>query len=264
MFLPWLLSRRRLDHPERVRIEDAYVRGMADGKMPGIESQDRRGMRGDPRERRRQRHLVLACPFERQRQQQFQTGRAGLGFGERQLLRVVVDRRVVGTHEIDRAVGEARAQRRAIAGAAQRRHEAALRVEPADVDVAQMQMMHGDVAGHRQLVLLRGAHHRDAIGGRQPGKMHARTGLADEREDRRQRDRLRGSGNRGQPETRRHLAVVRDAAAGEMRILRTQPYAVPERRGVLQRAKAAPACRRAARRPARTRCSRPRPARPSR
>ena len=191
----------------------------------------------DARERRRQRDLVRRRPFERQRQQQFQPGGAGLGFGERQLLRVVVDRRVVGAHDVDRAVGEPGAQRRAVARAAQRRHEVALRIEPADVDVAQMQVMHGDVAGDRQPVLLRGAHHRDAVG--------ASTGGTGARA-RRSRGRARRSsparssrptvGIAGEAEARRDFAVVRDAAAREMRVLRPQPDAVAERRRILHRA----------------------------
>src|SRR5207244_2373893 len=59
--------------------------------------------------------------------------------------------------------------------------------------------------------------------------------LANQREDRCERDRLRGGGNRRQAKTRCDFAVVRDAALGEMRILRPQPYAMPERRRVLHR-----------------------------
>ncbi len=90
----------------------------------------------------RERNAILRGPFERQRQQELEARRARLGFAERQLLGVVVDRRVIGAHEVDGAVGKAGAQRGAVAGSAQRRHQTALRVEPADVDVAQMQVMH--------------------------------------------------------------------------------------------------------------------------
>ena len=96
--------------------------------------------------------------------------------------------------------------------AAQRRDQPALRVEPADVDIAKMQVMNGDVAGDRQPFLLRGPHHRDALGRREPAQVDAHAGGADQREDRRQRDRLRRRRNRRQAEARGDLAVVRDAA----------------------------------------------------
>ena len=86
-------------------------------------------------------------------------------------------------------------------------------IEPADVDVAQVQVMDGDVAGDRQALLLRGAHHRDAFRRREPAQVDAHAGLAHQRQDRRQRDRLRDRRDRRQAEARRHLAVVRDAAA---------------------------------------------------
>jgi hypothetical protein len=118
---------------------------------------------------------------------------------------------VVGAHEVDRPVREPGAQRRAVARAAQRRYQAALRIEPADVDVAEVQVMHGDIAGQRHSIRFRGAHHRDAFRGRQPAEWTRtpvwRTSARIDRE----RDRLRRGGNRGQAEARRNLAVVRDA-----------------------------------------------------
>ena len=60
-------------------------------------------------------------PLERERQEELEARRAGLGFGERHLLRVVVHRRVVRAHRVDDAVGEPAAQRVAVAGIAQRR-----------------------------------------------------------------------------------------------------------------------------------------------
>ena len=95
-----------------------------------------------------------------------------------------------------------------------------LRIEPADVDVAQVQVMHGDVAGDRQALALRGPHHRHAFGGREPAQVDA-TPVS------RTSARIVASamvsaarGNRRQAEARRDLAVVRDAAAREMRVLR--------------------------------------------
>ena len=51
-----------------------------------------------------------------------------------------------------------------------------------------------------------------------------------------ERDRFGGNGNGRQSETRRDLAIVRDAALGEIWILRSEPDTVSERRGVLHRA----------------------------
>ena len=119
---------------------------------------------------------------------------------------------------------------------AQRRYQPALRVEPADVDVAQVQMMDGDIAGHGQAVALGCPHHGHALGGREPAEMHVHAGAADEREDRRERDGLGRRRNRRQAQARGDFAVVRDAAPGEIGVLRAQPHAVAEGRGVLHRA----------------------------
>ena len=70
---------------------------------------------------------ILGRPLERERQQQLEAGGAGLRLAERHLLAVVVDRRVVGADDVDRAVRHARAQRVAVARAAQRRHQVRLR-----------------------------------------------------------------------------------------------------------------------------------------
>ena len=97
--------------------------------------------------------------------------------------------------------------------------------------------MDGDVAGHCKPLPLRCAHHLDAFGRRQPADVHLHAGAASEREDRRQRDGLRGRRNRWQAEARRNFTFMRDAAPAEIRILRPQPYAVAERRRVLHRTK---------------------------
>ena len=65
--------------------------------------------------------------------------------------------------------------------------------------------------------------------------MHAHAGFPHQRKDRRKRDRFRGNGDRGQAEPRGNFAVVCDTATPEMRILRAQPHAMPERRRVLHR-----------------------------
>ena len=63
---------------------------------------------------------LLGAPLQRQAQQQLQPGGAGLGFGEGQVLRVVVDRRVVADQRVDGAVGQRRrgSRRGRAAGAA--------------------------------------------------------------------------------------------------------------------------------------------------
>ncbi len=98
-----------------------------------------------------------------------------------------------------------------------------------------MQVMHGDVAGDGQSIALGRAHHVHGEGAGEPAHVHARTRFAHQLEDRRQRDRFRGRRNAGQPQTRGHLAVVRHAETCEVRILRPQPDAMAEGRGVLQR-----------------------------
>ena len=237
VFLPWLIS---ADGSTRQCASGSKMQTSAGAPTPSCppgRTEDLRRPGRDAGEPVRERNAILRRPLQRQRQQELEARRSRLGFAERQLLGIVVDRCVVRAHQVDGAVGKAGPQRRAVAGSAQRRNQTALRVEPADVDVAKMQVVRGDVARHGQPLLLRGAHHRHALGGREPAQMHAHAGGADQREDRRQRDRLRGRRYRRQAEPRRDLAVVRDASLGEMRILRAQPDAMPERRRVLHGAK---------------------------
>ena len=75
-------------------------------KSAGADAEHRGRLGGDARERLEPAASWLVRPFERQRQQQLEPGRARLGLGERQLLAVVVDRRMVGADRIDRAVGQ--------------------------------------------------------------------------------------------------------------------------------------------------------------
>ncbi len=142
---------------------------------------------------------------------------------------------MVRADRVDGAVGKPRPQRRTVARAAQRRLEPALGVEPAEVDLGQVQVMGGDVAGHRQSFGLRRAHQRDALGRRQPGDVNAALRLPDQGEDRRQRHRLGSDGNPRQPEPRGDFPVVRDPAPGKVRILWPQPDRMPESRRILQR-----------------------------
>ena len=115
MFLPWLLSAVRLDPPVARRIEDADVGGAADAEVSGVDAEQRRRLRVIRASAAGSATPSSSRPLERERQQQLEAGGARLRFGERHLLAVVVDRRVVGADEVDRAVGERRAQRRAVA-----------------------------------------------------------------------------------------------------------------------------------------------------
>ncbi len=112
----------------------------------------------------------------------------------------------------------------------------AMRVEPADVDVAQVHVMDRDVAGDRQARLFRRPHARDSVVRRQPRQMHVHAGRAHQLEDGLERDGLGAGRDRRQAQPRRHFAVVRDAAPGKMHILRPQPHAIAKGRRVLQRA----------------------------
>ncbi len=64
--------------------------------------------------------LALAPHLSAEAEQQLEAGRAGLGFGERQVLGVLADRRVVADQRVDRAVGQRRrgSRRGRAAGAA--------------------------------------------------------------------------------------------------------------------------------------------------
>jgi hypothetical protein len=88
--------------------------------------------------------------LQRQAQQQFQPGGARFGLGEGQRLGIFVDRGVVGHQRVDGAVGQALAQRIAVALLAQRRRQAHAAVEVADVDVGQVQRVDADVAADGQ------------------------------------------------------------------------------------------------------------------
>src|ERR687896_609514 len=119
------------------------------------------------------------------------------------MLAVLVHRRVVGTQAIDHPVGESPRQRIAVAVAPERRLEAAMRIEVAQVHVAEVDMMNGDVASYRQSLLLRPAHELDYARGREPAHVHAGAGGAHELEDRGEGDGLGKRRNAGQAEPRR-------------------------------------------------------------
>src|SRR5204863_6168820 len=110
--------------------------------------------RGAARERLCKRQLARFTPFQRERQQKLESRRAGLGLGERQVLAIVVDRRVVGADAIDHALLQAAREGVAIALTAQWRLEAAIRVEVAEVHLAEMQVMDCDIGGNGKSLAL--------------------------------------------------------------------------------------------------------------
>ena len=191
----------------------------------------------DARERRRQRHAVLGRPLERQRQQQFEPGRAGLRLGERHLLAVVVDRRVVRADAsiVPSATPARSASRSRVPRSGGTRWRAASNQPMSMSHRCRWWTATSQVTG-RPVAPSPRAPCATPSARRQPAQVHAHAGLAHEREDRRQRDRLGDRRNRRQAEPRRDLAVVRDAAAAEVRILRPQPDAIAEGRRVLHRA----------------------------
>src|SRR3954470_2202208 len=152
------------------------------------------------------------------------------------MLAVFVHRRVVGADAIDDAFGERTGERIAVALAAKRRLEPALRVEVADVEVAKVDVMDTYVARHGQTFGLRAAHKLKRAGAGETTQMHARSGGAHQLKDRSERHRLGERRNAWQAEASRDLAVMRHAALGEPHILSPQPDRIAEGGGVLQRA----------------------------
>ncbi len=98
------------DFPQRFGIEDADIGGGADGELTGRAAEDGGGVAGDAGEGGGERQLCGGGPFQRQRQQQFERSRAGLGFAEGQRLAVLVDRSVVRADRGE-AAGGGRGQR---------------------------------------------------------------------------------------------------------------------------------------------------------
>ena len=179
---------------------------------------------------------MCCAPLQRKRQQQLQAGRAGLGFGERQVLAVLIHRRMVRAQAVDSALGQTARERVAIALASEGRLEPAMRIEVAEIHVAQMQMVDRDVAAHRQAFLLGMPHHLHRAGRRQPAYMDPCPRGADQLQNGTEGDGLRERGDAGQPESRRDLAVVRHAVLRKPGIFRAQPYRVSKRGRILQRA----------------------------
>src|SRR5205085_12065397 len=123
---------------------DGDIGRCARGQAPALYAEHLRGVAGDAGERLGERQLSRLAPLEGQRQKQLQARRAGLGFGERQVLSVLVDRGVVRAGAIDRTLLEAAGQRIAIALAAKRRLEPAVGGEVAEVELAEKQAVDAD------------------------------------------------------------------------------------------------------------------------
>ena len=177
--------------------------------------------------------LLVFGPLEREAEQQFQAGGAGRGFAERQQLLVVVDRGVIGADRVHGAVQHGRTDRVAVALRAQRRGQARVGIEEADVGVGHVQVVHADVDAEVQAFLLGGADQVQAGGGRDAAQVHARAGGAHQFEDRVQRDGLGHHRHARQAQARRQRAAVGHAAAADVGVLRTQPHGVAEGLGVL-------------------------------
>src|SRR5213596_209755 len=98
-----------------------------------------------------------------------------------------------------------------------------------------MRMMNAHIASHLQPLALCDSHHLYAFGARHSAEVNARACFASEQKDGRQGHCLSTNGNRRETEARCDLAVMRDAAARERRILRPQPHREIKSSGVLQR-----------------------------
>ena len=222
-------QRRRRHGPARGGIEDADVGRFAHGQAAGRDAGDTgrvgRDLGHGARQRTCARLRLLQCvvvgPFQGQRQQQFQARGAGRRFAERQQFFIVVDGRVVRAHGVDRAVEQAGADRIAVALAAERRRDARVRIEEADVGICQVHMVHAHVAGDGQAFGLGGADQVQARRRRDAAQVHARAAGAHQFKNRVQRDGFGHHGHAGQAQARRQRAAVGDASTADMRVLRT-------------------------------------------
>ena len=229
-------QRGRRHGPARGRIEDADIGRFAHGQAAGRDTGHPRRIGGDLRHGARQRTRarlrlvqgIVVGPFQGQRQQQFQARGAGRSFAERQQFFIVIDGRVVRAHGVHGAVEQAGADRIAVALAAERRRDARVGVEEADVGVRQVRMVRAHVAGDGQAFGLGGADQFQAGGRRNAAQVHARAAGAHEFKNRVQRDGFGHHGHAGQAQARGQRAAVGDAATADVRVLRAQPDGVAE------------------------------------
>ena len=108
-----------------------------------------------------------------------------------------------------------------------------MRVKPPQVDIAEVQVVDSHVARDGQAFPLGLAYAIDALVCRKTGKVHLRPRRSRQGEYRIERNRLGRRRYGRQAETHRHLPIVGNSAPREKRILRPEPHAVTECRGVL-------------------------------
>jgi hypothetical protein len=135
---------------------------------------------------------------------------------------------MVGAQRIDAAVGQRRTQCLAVELGTQRRHGAALRIEVADVHVAQVQRVDGHIAAHLQTVQACLVDQHQSGTARDARQMHATAGGAGQLQHEADGQRLGEYRNAGQPQTRSHFTFMRHAFGRQVKIGRLQPYRVAE------------------------------------
>ena len=128
--------------------------------MAAFDAEQAGRIASDPGQRVEQREAHFLAPFQGQGEQEFKPGGARFGFAEGDLLGIVIDRGVIGAEDIDRTAGQAGAQRVAVALAAQRRVQPGMRVEEADVMVAEVQVIDAHVAADVDALGAGGGDHR--------------------------------------------------------------------------------------------------------
>ena len=119
-------------------------------------------------------------------------------------------------------LGHGVAQRLAVGFGTQWRRETGVAVEIADILVAQMQMMAGDVAGDGKSFPAGRADQGNAGGRGNAPEMQANTGVARQLQEGGDGDCFGADRNPGQSEAGGGFSVMRDAAARQIMILRLQ------------------------------------------
>ena len=186
VFLPWLLSAAGSTVQNASGSKMQTSAALPTARCPGVDAENRSRMRGDARERLRATQSVF--------------GAAHLSVSGSRSSRPVAPGSAspngtcfassstgVWSEQTTSIVPSASpaTQRVAVARAAQRRHETALRVELADVDVAQVKVVHGDVARDRQAFLFGGTHEATPSALDRRARCTRAPVLAHERDDRR-------------------------------------------------------------------------------
>ena len=142
VFLPWLFSASGATRTARLRIEDREVRRARPARAPGRDAEDPRRLGGDARKRRRQARACARRPTSA-RAAAAARGRSRPARPRRTAGACRPRRPACGPSTARRSTPSARPRdkRFAVALAAQRRLEAAVRVEVAEVHVAQVHVV---------------------------------------------------------------------------------------------------------------------------